>query len=100
MQLIGTFCPLLTFPLVFVATILASKSYRWWVLFIAPIVAMLPCIVFGGSLAANGNLLFAVILGFAVVGWVVYYAVIIIWRLIKLVIETDAGAGHSPDPAR
>ncbi len=63
MQLIGTVWPLVTFPFVFLAAIVSPKRYRWCVLFIAPLVVMLPCIVFAGDIASNGNLLFAVILG-------------------------------------
>jgi len=79
----------MTFPLVLVAAVIISKRYRWWVLYIAPIVAMLPCVLFGGDIAYNGNLLFAVIFGFAVIGWVVYYMVLVVWCVVRWVMAAS-----------
>ncbi len=87
---LGTIWPMITFPLVLVAAIVSPKRYRWRVLFITPIVLILPCILFVNALTDNSNLLFAVIMGFAMLGWAAYYLVLIVVRLATLV--RSAGA--------
>ncbi|GEM_PF-3116911 len=99
MQLLGTFWPLVTPPLVLLAAILAPRRYRWWVLFVTPVLLMLPCVATAGKIVANGNLLFAVIFGMTVIAWIAYYLVLAIVCLMLLVGKASSNPEELRKPA-
>jgi len=91
--LIGTFWPVIGLALVALLALATHGRLRVWILFLGPLLAMVPCWLFGAQIAYNGNLLFAALFGFAVIALVIYYPVLAIAVLIIYVRKRKAGAG-------
>ncbi|MEZ5359541.1 MAG: hypothetical protein R3F48_12045 [Candidatus Zixiibacteriota bacterium] len=79
--LFGTFLPLLSFVITAALGYKFEGQRRWIALLVTPVLTMLPCYLFLDAIAANGNLLFAVTFGFAVLVYIIYYPVLLIVRI-------------------
>jgi len=79
--LLGTFWPVLGMALVAFLAIFIRKA-RWWILFLGPIVVMVPCFVFGNVIGQNGNLLFIALFLSLLAGLCIYYPVLAVTGLI------------------
>jgi len=58
------------------------RKARWWILFLGPLVVMVPCLVFGDVIGQNGNMLFVALFLILLTGLYIYYPVLCLTGLI------------------
>lgn len=58
---------------------------RWILLFVGPSIIMLTVFLFGDKILYNGNLLFAIVLATYTIALTVYYPMIILWGIYRLI---------------
>lgn len=78
----GTFLPLLGVVATFLSAFAAGGRPRFYILLFGPAVTLTLCLVFGGPISHNGNLLFAVLFGLFLVFLVCYYPILLFWYLV------------------
>ncbi len=82
LQLIGTFLPIASIILTAILGYKFEGERRWLALFATPIIVMAPCYIYALEIANNGNLLFGIMFGFAVIVWIAYYPILIITGIV------------------
>lgn len=82
--LIGTVWPVLGFCLALLIASVLPGWKRWLMLFLGPVIFLLPCYLFADQIAYNGNMLFVALFGIACVAAIVYYPVIMVTGIVLL----------------
>ena len=82
--LVGTIWPVVGFCLALLIASVLPGWKRWLMLFVGPVVFLLPCYLFADQIAYNGNMLFVALFAIAYVVAIVYYPVIMITGIVLL----------------
>jgi hypothetical protein len=88
LQLIATFLPLYGAAASLVAIMVFRGALRWSLALLIPLVTLAICQQFGGEIAQNGNMLFAVVLlSYVLFLMYVYYPALAIWGAVSIVLR-------------
>jgi hypothetical protein len=79
---LGTFLPLAGLIVTFLSGLTMSGRPRFYTLLLGPAVTFALCLMFGGPISYNGNLLFAVFFGLFLVFLVFYYPILLLWYFV------------------
>ena len=81
--LAGTFLPVAGPALAIVIGLNLNGWPRWAMLFLGPVVSVLPCYYYGAEIGYNGNMLFAALFAISAIFLVLYYPALVLYLLIR-----------------
>ena len=83
--LIGTIWPVIGISLAILIASVLTGWKRWLLLFIGPILFLLPCYIYFEQIAYNGNILFVVLMLIVYVLAILYYPLLMITGIVLMI---------------
>lgn len=83
--LIGTIWPVVGVCLAVLIGLILTGWKRWVMLFVGPILFLLPCYIYAEEISYNGNMLFVALFGLVFAFGFLYYLVLVIVGIIAIV---------------